>query len=75
MNRLLKAIVDDDQRAAEQLLKADGGLATRLIRKPRLYVSERVLKMPIRALTLLYKLAGSYRWDGCKRILLVIPLT
>ena len=34
--------------------------------------SERVLKMPSAALTLtLYVIYTCYRWDGCKRILLV----
>jgi len=40
MNRLLKAIVDDDQRAVEELLKADDELAMRLIRKAKLYDSK-----------------------------------
>src|SRR6185503_10830896 len=30
--------------------------------------SERVLKIAILALTLLYKLDASYKWEGCKRI-------
>ena len=34
---MLTAIVDDDRRAVKTLLKADAGLATRLIRKPKLY--------------------------------------
>ena len=37
---LLIAIVDDDRRAAKALLKADGSLATRLIRKPQFYDSK-----------------------------------
>ena len=40
MNNVLTAIVDDDRRAVKALLKADGGLATRLIRKPKLYDSK-----------------------------------
>src|SRR6059036_1420265 len=40
MNSLLTAIVDDDRRALKALLKADRGLAARLIRKPRLYDSK-----------------------------------
>src|SRR5437016_966093 len=39
MTNILTAIVDDDRRAVATLLKADGGLATRLIRKPKLYNS------------------------------------
>jgi len=37
MNNLLTAIVHDDRRVVGTLLKADAGLATRLIRKPKLY--------------------------------------
>jgi hypothetical protein len=40
MNNILTAIVDDNRRAVETLLKADGGLATRLIQKPKLYGSK-----------------------------------
>src|SRR4030095_5268829 len=40
MNDVLTAIVDDDRRAVKALLKSDGGLATRLIRKPKLYDSK-----------------------------------
>jgi len=40
MNKMLTAIVDDNRRAVKTLLKADGGLATRLIRQPRLYDSK-----------------------------------
>ena len=40
MNDLLTAIVDDNRSAVNALLQADGGLATRLIRKPKLYDSK-----------------------------------
>src|SRR5258706_6152167 len=40
MNKILTAIVDDNRRWVETLLKADAGLATRLIPKPRLYQSK-----------------------------------
>src|SRR2546425_12119696 len=40
MHNLLRAIVDNDRRAVKTLLKAEGGLATRLIRKPKLYDSK-----------------------------------
>jgi hypothetical protein len=40
MNNVLTAIVDDDRRAVKALLKADGGLAMRLIREPKLYDSK-----------------------------------
>ena len=37
LNPLLTAIVDDDRPAVKALLKADGGLATGLIREPKLH--------------------------------------
>ena len=40
MTRLLRAIVDDDRAAAKKLLKADPGLASRLIGAARLYQSK-----------------------------------
>jgi hypothetical protein len=40
MNNLLRAIVDDDRSAVKALLKADGELAARLIRKPKFYDSK-----------------------------------
>ena len=40
MNNLLTAIVDDNRGTVQTLLKADGGLATCLIRKPKLYDSK-----------------------------------
>jgi hypothetical protein len=40
MNAMLTAIVDGDRSAVEELLKADRGLATLLIRKPKLYDSK-----------------------------------
>ena len=40
MNNLLTAIVDDDRKAVKALLKAEGGLATRLIRKAEFYDSK-----------------------------------
>src|SRR5205823_6728960 len=40
MNNLLAAIVEDNRSAVTALLKADGGLATRLIQKPKLYRSK-----------------------------------
>jgi Ankyrin repeats (many copies)/Ankyrin repeat len=39
MNNLLTAIVEDDRRTVQRVLKADEGLARRLIQKPRLYNS------------------------------------
>lgn len=40
MNEVLTAIVDDNRSVVEALLKADCGLATRLIRRPNLYDSK-----------------------------------
>jgi hypothetical protein len=40
MNELLTAIVNGNRSAVEALLKADGGLARRLIRRPKLYDSK-----------------------------------
>ena len=37
MQKLLSAILDDDRRSVERLLKADPGLATSLITDPKLY--------------------------------------
>src|SRR6266571_1209807 len=44
------------------------------IQTPRLFL-ERVLKMPLSTLTLLYEESDSYKWEGCKRIQLVIQPT
>jgi len=40
MNKLLSAIVENDVSAAKRLLRAEAGLATRLIPKPKLYRSK-----------------------------------
>jgi ankyrin repeat protein len=40
MNRLIAAIVNDEARTAKALLKADVGLVTRLITKPKLHHSD-----------------------------------
>src|SRR6059058_4363123 len=40
MNNVLTAIVDDNRKAVKALLKADRGLAARLIRRPKLYRSK-----------------------------------
>src|SRR5207237_9314883 len=37
MNKLIAAILDDDVSAVKKLLRADAGLATRLMEKPKLY--------------------------------------
>ena len=40
MNKLITAILNDDATAARKLLAVDAGLATRLIRTPKLYRDE-----------------------------------
>ena len=40
MNRLLRAVVDDDRSAVGELLKTDSGLAARLTEKAKLYDSK-----------------------------------
>src|SRR2546423_3227072 len=40
MNSVLTAIVDDNRKAVKALLKADRGLAARLIAAPKLYQSK-----------------------------------
>ena len=40
MDKLLQAILDDDRRRVEKLLKADAGLATAPIKQARLYQSQ-----------------------------------
>ncbi len=42
MEEMIAAILDDDTSAAKRLLRADAGLATRLIRNPKLYDSGKV---------------------------------
>jgi len=60
MNRLLAAIVDDDVSAAQKLLKADAGLATRLIQKAKLYNS-RIFHWIYLRDTALHLAAAGYR--------------
>jgi hypothetical protein len=40
MDRMLTTIVEDNRSAAEEMLKADSGLATSPIRKAKLYDSK-----------------------------------
>ena len=68
MNDLLKAIVDDDRGAVKALLKADGALAVRLIRKPKLYDS-RIFHWIYSGDTALHLAAAGYR-VGIVRLLL-----
>jgi len=60
MNSLLKAIVDDDCRAVEELLKVDSGLATQLVPKAKLYDSK-ILHWIYVGDTALHLAAAGYR--------------
>ena len=60
MNRLLKAIVEDNRSAVEDLLKVDPALATRLIRKARLFDS-RIFHWIYVGDTALHLAAAGYR--------------
>src|SRR5262245_58703166 len=70
MNQMIAAIVDDDASAVERLLQADGGrgLATRLIRKAKLYDSG-IFHWIYVGDTLLHLAAAGYR-VGIVRLLL-----
>src|SRR3989441_10196913 len=70
MNSLLTAIVEDDRRAVKALLKADGGLAARLIRKPKLYDSK-IFHWIYAGDTALHLAAAGYRIE-IVRLLLTI---
>src|SRR6059036_74666 len=67
MNSLLTAIVDDDRRALKALLKADRGLAARLIRKPRLYDSK-IFHWIYVGDTALHLAAAGYRVEIVRRL-------
>jgi hypothetical protein len=60
MNRMLKAILEDDRRAVEGLLKEDTRLAIRLIQKPTLYDS-RIFRWIYVGDTALHLAAAGYR--------------
>jgi hypothetical protein len=68
MNNLLTAIVDDDHKAVDALLKADGGLARRLIRKPKLYDS-RIFHWIYAGDTALHLAAAGYRVEIVRLLL------
>ena len=69
MNNLLRAIVEDDRGAVKALLKADGGLATRLIGKPKLHTSK-IFHWIYAGDTALHLAAAGYRVE-IVRLLLV----
>src|SRR5262245_59202353 len=68
MNRLLAAIVKDDLSSVEGLLEADIGLATRLIRKPKLYRSA-ILHWSYVGDTALHLAAAGYRVEIVRLLL------
>lgn len=68
MNELLAAIVDDDVSAVKRLLKADGGLGTRLIRKAKLYQSK-IFHWIYVGDTALHLAAAGYRVEVVKVLL------
>ena len=68
MNMMLTAIVEDDRSAVEELLKADSGMATRLISKPRLYDSK-ILHWIYAGDTALHLAACGYRVEIVRLLL------
>lgn len=68
MNSLLTAIVDDDRGAVKALLKADSGLATRLIQKPKLYNSK-ILHWIYAGDTALHLASAGYRLEIVRLLL------
>jgi len=68
MNNLLTAIVDDNHKAVTALLKADAGLATRLIRKPKLY-SSKIFHWIYLGDTALHLAAAGYRVEIVRLLL------
>jgi len=68
MNAILTAILDDDRTRARQLLKADPGLATRLIDEPRLFESK-IVHWIYSGDTALHLAAAGYRVDIVRLLL------
>src|SRR5258705_3966689 len=68
MNNLLTAIVDDNHKAVAALLKADAGLATGLIRKPKLYNSK-IFHWIYVGDTALHLAAAGYRVEIVRQLL------
>src|SRR5260221_202411 len=69
MNNLIRAIVEDDRGEVKGLLKADGGLATRPIGKPKLHTSK-IFHWIYAGDTALHLAAAGYRVE-IVRLLLV----
>jgi ankyrin repeat protein len=68
MNPLLTAIVDDDRKAVQALLQADGGLATRLIQQPKLH-EEKIFHWIYVGDTALHLAAAGYRVEIVRLLL------
>lgn len=68
MNTFLKAIVDDDRPRVEELLRADAGLATRLIAEARLHQSG-IFHWIYVGDTALHLAAAGYRVEIVRRLL------
>ena len=66
---MLTAIVDDDRKAVKALLEADGGLAARLIRKPKFYDSK-IFHWIYAGDTALHLAAAGYRVEIVRLLLL-----
>src|SRR5947207_3963389 len=69
MNSMLAAIVEDNCRAVKALLEADGGLAARLIRKPKFYDSK-IFHWIYAGDTALHLAAAGYRVEIVRLLLL-----
>jgi hypothetical protein len=69
MNSVLTAIVDDDRKAVKSLLKADGELAARLIRKPKFYDSK-IFHWIYTGDTALHLAAAGYRVEIVRLLLM-----
>ena len=68
MDKLLKAILEDDRPRVDELLKADTGLATRLIERPKLYQSK-IFHWIYVGDTALHLAAAGYRVEIVRRLL------
>jgi len=70
MNKLLTAIINDERRTSEKLLKADPGLATALIEKPNLCHSK-IFHWIYAGDTALHLAAAGYRVEIVQQLLAV----
>lgn len=68
MNKMIAAIVDDDRSTAKKLLRADAGLATWLIQKPKLHRSG-IFHWIYARDTLLHLAAAGYRVEIVRLLL------